>query len=202
MPTGSRTWGGRTLTDRRATRRTQLLEAGLELLGDAAGTPVSVRAACRTAGLTERYFYESFRDRDELVLAVYEQVAALAHRTLAEATPDAGRPAPERAAAAVHAFVELITDDPRRGRVLLLAPLAEPSLTRRGAELAPTFATLILDQLPDRAGQEDREMTAIALVGALSNLFIAYLDGRLRVPRERLVAHSVRLVLGASALHD
>jgi len=201
MPTASRTWGGTTLDDRKAARRAQLLDAGLELLGGTDANAVSVRALCRTAGLTERYFYESFSDRDDLVLAVYEQVAALAHDALVRATSDQEAPDPVRAEAAVSAFVELIVDDPRKGRVLLLAPLAEPALTRRGAELAPAFATLVLRQLPERAGDQDREMTAIALVGALTNLFIAYLDARLDVSRERLVAHCVRLVVGASALH-
>ena len=35
----------------------------------AAGPAVTVRAVCRQAGLTERYFYESFTDRDEFVRA-------------------------------------------------------------------------------------------------------------------------------------
>ena len=80
---GKRNWAGTTLTGRKASRREQLIEAGIELLGDEDGPMVSVRTACRTAGLTERYFYESFTDRDELALAVYEHVGSQAHRTLA-----------------------------------------------------------------------------------------------------------------------
>ncbi|OZM72428.1 TetR family transcriptional regulator [Amycolatopsis antarctica] len=205
MPAEARTWGGTTLADRRSARRQRLLEAGLDLLGGGEDGPVSVRAVCRRTGLTERYFYESFADRDELVLAVYERIGALAHHALAEAVAEPGPPGEPgvraRAEAAVRAFVELIVDDPRAGRVLLLAPLTEPALTRRGAELAPAFATLVLAQLPDRPGDQDREMTAIALVGALTNLFVAYLDGRLDVTRGRLVAHCVRLVVGANSLH-
>ena len=48
--------------------------------------------------------------------------------------------------------------------------------------------------------ETDRQLVAIGLVGALSNVFIAYLEGSLRVTRERLVAHCVRLVLGADDL--
>ena len=69
-----RIWGGTTLATRRAARREKLVEVGLELLGTP-GSTLSVRAACRSAQLTERYFYESFPDRDALVLAVYQQVA-------------------------------------------------------------------------------------------------------------------------------
>ena len=42
------------------------LEVGLDLLGTPSAT-LSVRAACRSAQLTERYFYESFADKDVFV---------------------------------------------------------------------------------------------------------------------------------------
>lgn len=198
----SRTWSGTTLTDRRAARLEQLLEVGLELLGSSGSASVTVRAVCRTAKLTERYFYESFADREQLVLAVYERVAEQARQALVDAvaeTPPAS--SRQRAEAAVSAFVELIVDDPRKGRVLLLAPLTDPTLSRRGVELIPEFASLIQEQLPDKVDAAEREMTAIALVGALTNLFVAYLGGNLDVSRERLCAHCVRLLLGANALH-
>ncbi|SDW44799.1 DNA-binding transcriptional regulator, AcrR family [Amycolatopsis xylanica] len=190
------TWAGTKLEDRKAARRAQLLDAAVDLLGASDGPALSVRAACRHAKLTERYFYESFPDREALVVATYEHVGALAHQVLVDAvqaapTPDA------RADAAVTAFVELIVDDPRKGRVLLLAPMTEPALSRRGVELLPAFAALVRGQLSSGADDLDRQMTAIGLVGALANLFIAYLDGTLEVPRDRLVRHCVALVLNA-----
>ncbi|WP_020673649.1 TetR/AcrR family transcriptional regulator [Amycolatopsis nigrescens] len=202
MPTTARTWGGTTLTDRKAARRDQLIEAGLDLLGDEAGPAVSVRAACRHAKLTERYFYESFADREELILGVYEHVGAATHQALVDSVRDAPPAAADRAAAAVSAFVELILDDPRLGRVLLLAPMTEPALSKRGVELLPAFAALVREQLPAKADELDREMTAIGLVGALANLFIAYLNGTLVVSRDRLVAHCVNLLTRADALHQ
>lgn len=197
-----RTWSGSTLADRRATRRGQLLDAGLDLLGTGGSGALAVRAVCRRARLTERYFYESFGDREELLLAVYGRVADEAHRALAGAVAAAGPDPRARASAAVNAFVDLITDDPRKGRVLLLEPLADPVLSRRGGELLPAFAALVREQLGG-ASDADAEvrMTSIALVGALVHLFVGYLDGTLGVPRDRLVAHCVRLLVGAYALH-
>ena len=195
MTTPSRTWAGTTLDDRKAVRREQLIETGLELLGTE--KPVSVRAVCRHAKLTERYFYESFADREELVLAVYERVGSQAHQALVDAVRETAEP-DARAEAAVTAFVELMVDDPRKGRVLLLAPMTDPALSRRGLELLPAFAELVRGQL---SGGDDveRQMVAVGLVGALGNVFIAYLNGTLQVSRERLVAHCVRLVLGADS---
>jgi AcrR family transcriptional regulator len=195
VTTPNRTWAGTTLDDRKAARREQLIETGLELLGTE--NAVSVRAVCRHAKLTERYFYESFSDREELVLAVYERVGAQARQALVHAVEEQADPA-ARAETAVTAFVELIVDDPRKGRVLLLAPLTDPALSRRGVELLPAFAGLVRAQL---SGGDDveRRMVAIGLVGALGNVFIAYLNGSLRVSRDRLVSHCVRLVLGADS---
>lgn len=194
MPT-DRTRTGTTLPDRQAARREQLLDGGLQLLGGHGGPAVTVRAVCRTVKLTERYFYESFTDREQLVLAVYERVAEQARRTLVEAVHTTGGGERERADAAVAAFVELIVDDPRKGRVLLLAPSTDPMLGRRGSELIPGFATLISEQLPPQTDDTECAMTATALVGALANLFIAYLNGTLDASRERLTDHCVRLLL-------
>ncbi|MEU3274995.1 TetR family transcriptional regulator [Saccharomonospora sp. NPDC006951] len=202
MPAESRTWAGTTLTDRRAARRRQLLDAGLDLLGSDGSAAVSVRAVCRSSKLTERYFYENFADRDELVLAVYDGVVKQAHQALVGAVDSAGGTPGDRAEAAVTAFVELIIDDPRKGRVLLLAPLADPTLNRRGIARIPMFAELVREQLSGEVDDADRAMTATALVGGLANLFSAYLAGGLSVSRDRLVAHCVRLVLGANALHS
>jgi len=192
-----RTWAGTTLDDRKAQRRAQLVAAGLDLLGSQGSAAVSVRAVCRSAKLTERYFYESFADRETLVSAVYDEVGGQARQALADAVSGVADPR-SRAERAVAAFVELIVDDPRKGRVLLLAPLTDPALTQRGMYLMPAFTALVGQQL-SLGDETGRQLVAIGLVGALSNVFIAYLDGTVKASRERLVEHCVRLVLGADA---
>ena len=84
MPSGQRRgrWSGVPLQDRQALRRDELIAAGVALLGGPGGPALTVRAVCRAAGLTERYFYESFTDRDEYVAAVYDDVCAAAMTTL------------------------------------------------------------------------------------------------------------------------
>lgn len=209
MPTAGkteqRTWAGTTLADRRAERREKFLDAGLELLGTDGSGAVSVRAACRTAKLTERYFYENFADRDALLLAVYERVAGEARDALLTAVEESAarntEPRPgDLARAAVTAFVELIVDDPRKGTVLLLAPMADPALGRKGAEMLPVFAALVHEQLPEEIDDADRRMIAVGLVGSLTNLFISFLNGTLDVPRDRLVEYCVRMLLHSATI--
>ena len=191
MPSGQRRgrWSGVPLRERPALRRDELLSAGITLLGSPDGPGLTVRAVCRAAGLTERYFYESFTDRDEFVAAAYDEVCATAMSTLMES--DSPRNAVER-------FVALMVDDPVRGRVLLLAPEAEPVLARSGARWMPNFIDLLQRKLTRISDPAAQAMVATGLIGALTALFTAYLDGRLPATREQFIDHCVELLLSAA----
>jgi AcrR family transcriptional regulator len=182
---------GMSIDDRRRHRYTTLVDVGTSLLGAPAGPAVSVRAVCRAAKLTERYFYESFTDRDQFVRAVYAQVGERARASIEDAVENARGSA--KAEAPVRAFVELVLDDPAAGRVLLLAPLSEPALGGSGAALVPGFVELVRAQLVDM-DDDDAQLVAVGVVGALTALFAGYLDGTVTTPREKFVAHCVELV--------
>ncbi|GFG74407.1 hypothetical protein MBOT_17720 [Mycobacterium botniense] len=173
------------LEDRQALRRDKLITAGVQLLGGKGGPAVTVRAVCRHAGLTERYFYESFADRDEFVRAVYDDVCARAMATLmSAATPRE----------AVEQFVELMVDDPVRGRVLLLAPEVEPVLTRSGAEWMPNFIALLQRKLTRISDPVRQNLVATSLIGGLTALFTAYLDGRLAATRSQFIDYCIDML--------
>jgi AcrR family transcriptional regulator len=167
-------------------RRDELIGVGVQLLGGESGPAVTVRAVCREAGLTERYFYESFGDRDEFVRAVYDDVCTRAMSALMSATTP--REAVER-------FVALMVDDPVRGRVLLLAPSVEPVLVRSGAEWMPNFIDLLQRKLSQIGDPVRQNMIATSLIGGLTALFTAYLDGRLTATREQFIDYCVEMLL-------
>jgi AcrR family transcriptional regulator len=194
VPSGQRRgrWSGVPLEDRQALRRDELVAAGVQLLGEKSGPAVTVRAACRQAGLTERYFYESFADRDEFVRAVYDDVCTRAMSTLMSATTP--RQAVER-------FVALMVDDPVRGRVLLLAPAVEPVLVRSGAEWMPNFIDLLQRKLTEIGDPVRQKMIATGLIGGLTTLFTAYLDGRLEATREQFIDYCVEMLLSRATAH-
>ncbi len=148
------------MENRHALRRDNLIAAGVQLSGSERGPALTVRAVCRKAALTERYFYESFTDRDEFVRAVYDDVCARAMTTLTSA--DTPREAVEQ-------FVELMVDDPVRGRVLLLAPAVEPILTQSGAEWMPKFIDLLQRKLSGIGDPVLQKMIATSLVGGLTS---------------------------------
>jgi AcrR family transcriptional regulator len=151
-----------------------------------------VRAVCRQASLTERYFYESFTDRDEFVRAVYDHVCTTAMAALTSS--DTPRDAVER-------FVALMVDDPVRGRVLLIAPEREPVLAKSGAEWMPSFIDLLQHKLTRITDPAMQAMVATGLVGALSALFTAYLNGRLTTTREQFIDYCVDMLLSRVSSH-
>ncbi len=194
MPSGQRQgrWSGVPLQDRQTLRRDELIAAGVGSLGGEAGPALTVRAVCRQAGLTERYFYESFADRDEFVRAVYDHVCSTAMAALASS--DTPRDAVER-------FVALMVDDPVRGRVLLIAPEREPVLAKSGAEWMPSFIDLLQRKLTRITDPAVQAMVATGLVGALSALFTAYLNGRLATTREQFIDYCVDMLLSRVSSH-
>jgi AcrR family transcriptional regulator len=196
-----------TLEDRAAARRAALVEAGVELLGTQGAVGVTVRAVCRGAKLTERYFYESFPDgRAGLLRAVHSQVAGEAREAIvaavasASAAPPPGDP--ERVAgAAVAAFTAFLEADPRRGRVLLSESFTDSVLASHDLELVPAFAALLVAQiraLPDPPDAVDAQLTAVALLGALRTLYLQWLTGDPPITSARLNAHATALVLAVA----
>ncbi|HEY2557469.1 MAG TPA: hypothetical protein VGI08_10205, partial [Diaminobutyricibacter sp.] len=96
---------------------------------------------------------------------------------------------------AVERFVALMVDDPAMGRVLLLAPESEPVLTRSGAEWMPSFIELVQRKLTRITDPAVQAMVATGLIGALTALFTAYLNGRLTATREKFIDYCVDMLL-------
>src|SRR6218665_2574994 len=118
-----RHYGGKAAADRSDERRRKLLAAGLELFGTQGYAATSVKALCTEAGLTERYFYESFRNREDIFMVVAGRSAAGLARQLAPLMQQK----PENVQDQVHDGLQIVfqwfRDDPRRARVQLIEPL-------------------------------------------------------------------------------
>jgi AcrR family transcriptional regulator len=189
---GTRIYGGVSAEDRRSKRREQLLEAGLELLGTEGWAATTMTAVCAKAGLTERYFYESFPDREALLLAVFDRITAEAAEAVLTAVSSSPHEARARSRAAIAAFVELMTDDPRKGRVAFAEAMGSEALMRRRYDAIKTFATLLGEQGRDfygmpTGGDELIDLTSLVLVGGLAEALMAWLGGELETSREQLI---------------
>jgi AcrR family transcriptional regulator len=194
--------------ERSAERRALLVEAAFDLLGTEGWAGTTVRAVCQRARLNPRYFYESFEDLDALVVAVYDRVVEELGVEL-RAALDAHGDDPDPFAqlrAGVEALVSFVDDDRRRARVLYVEALGNEALNRRRVEAGHAAVGFLLDEASARRGPlpEGEHLDAVAasiVVGGLSELLVAWLDGRIPLSRARLVDDATLLLaaLGEAA---
>lgn len=193
MPSTTRPYRGVSAEARQAERRTKLVAAGLELLGTVGWEQTTMTAVCGQAKLTERYFYEHFSGRDELMLAVVNQVADEARAVIATAIVTGPREAQPAAQAMISAFVHFITDDPRKGRAALVESAAADALRKRRHELFREFAQLLVVRAHDLFGPDALtpprdEINALLFVGGLAELLIGWLGDEITASVDDIIA--------------
>lgn len=188
--TSARPYRGVEAADRVATRRSKLLVAGLDLLGadrqDAA--ELTVRGICRRAGLAARYFYESFADKDEFVAAVFDWVIADLAATTQAAV--AAAPPEEQTRAGMANVVRIIGGDPRVGRLLFSAQLANAVLVRKRVQSNALFAMLSGRHVENalHVPENDRiKAAAHFVVGGVAQTISAWLAGAVRLDPDQLI---------------
>lgn len=108
---------------RRAERRQRFIEAGLDVFGSRGYHNSTVRSICASAGLTERYFYESFENSEGLLCAVYHHCVERVREGIIAALTSSGNNLELIARAGLQAFFEVVRDDPRLARVLFIEVL-------------------------------------------------------------------------------
>ena len=202
-------YGGQTAGDRAQARRRRLMDAALELMGTDGWAATSVRGVCRQAGLTPRFFYESFDDLDALAVAVFDDITVQATSAILAAVRDAPPEPAAQARAAIATFVDELTRDPRRARVAFAEALGSEALARRRLQAMRAMARLIADHgrlaYGTQAANETLvEITAALLAGGLAELLIAWLDGAIAATRDELVEDCAALFMvtaeGAAAI--
>ena len=185
------------------------MDAALELLGTEGWPATSVRGVCRHAGLTPRFFYESFDDLDALAVAVFDDIAVRATSAILEAVRDAPADPAAQARAAIATFVDQLTEDPRRARVAFAEALGNEALARRRLQAMRAMARLIADHGRLAYGSEPEadtlvEITASLLAGGIAELLMAWLDGAIDATRDELVEDCAALFMvtaeGAAAI--
>jgi AcrR family transcriptional regulator len=115
----SRVYGGVKANLREEERRKKLIEAGLEAFGTRGYVKTNIKMICGIAGLTERYFYESFRNKEDLLCAVYRELIDEGQRDSLAALEDSEGLPLETAFRALRMFYQRFQHDPRRAQIQL-----------------------------------------------------------------------------------
>lgn len=195
-----RTYRGESMETRRARRRAQFLAAGKAVFGDYGFQGTTLRRICGEAGLTERYFYESFDNPQDLFTAVHDAQLEHLRGVLAAAITAAPREPEAMARSVVEAYYELLRSDPRLARILLIEIFGTTQdmerLYRRGVQ---EFADMIRDLVAERIDQDadprlDPGLLATGLVGAAAHLALRWHMGGYTEPLDTVVANCMAIL--------
>ncbi|HEX2590962.1 MAG TPA: TetR/AcrR family transcriptional regulator [Rhizomicrobium sp.] len=96
----TRNYLGSTPEERQLQRRETLIKAGCDVYAARGYRNATVKAICEQAGLTERYFYESFANNEALFLALFTKVTGEMLDAV-RAAGDAVKGPPEKKARAI-----------------------------------------------------------------------------------------------------
>ncbi|MEH3157161.1 MAG: TetR/AcrR family transcriptional regulator [Gordonia paraffinivorans] len=170
-----RTYGGRSVEDRRAERRRQFVDAAVEVFGTSGYAGSSVTALCRQAGLSRRQFYEEFSDRESLLIAAYDEIQAQARAQVGAALDAADTDdVPTLARVAMTAFMQSIGTDRRRAAIVFVEVVGvSPRVEERrlaGREIWVAFLDGAVREYTGRPAGDAVEdaYRAIGFVGALT----------------------------------
>ncbi|MCX6396746.1 MAG: TetR/AcrR family transcriptional regulator [Propionibacteriales bacterium] len=177
-----RSYGGKTAVERVNERRGRLIAATIDVLSGSGEAHATMTAICSAAGLTERYFYESFASLDDALLAaldtVCDEILDLATSAIA-ATPGS---AEVRVHAVMEAFVGLVVAEPEKARVAVIHASANPRLRSRRSELLETFADFVAREAVDLYGEEAwptarARVHGLVYIAGFSELVASWLSG-------------------------
>lgn len=200
-----RVYGGESAAERLAKQRAQFMAAGLQLFGTVGYRATTVRMLCKEAGLIDRYFYKNFEDTEALLAAVYtEALDQIAAKVVKVVTPTLGSRDPYRAVElGLDAFFEAF-EDARAARVCWLevlgvSPRIDALYTRRIQQFADLLLSVGQQVLPKSTlqGLEGR-ITAIALIGAISESALFWLLSDYEADRKLLVSATAQVLRGTA----
>jgi AcrR family transcriptional regulator len=180
-----RVYGGVTGEERIAERRRKLIEAGTNLFGSPGSGSVRVKDVAAAAGLTERYFYESFTDLNALFRGVFEAAADAIEARVTAAMADAPVDSFARVSVALRTTVDVLSGDPRMIRIFFVEGLGSGgrASVHRNEVLARAAGNFLKWSAPEASSFEssapDARMKAFAMSGAAAELLISWADGHL-----------------------
>lgn len=180
-PTAKRVYRKTNAEDRVLERRDRLLNAALQLFATSGYAQTTIEMLCSEAKVTTRHFYQVFKSREELLLALYNQMMEELQNCLLTAMQAEQPNLQEKMHGVIQALVNHYLSDTRRAQVGVLEVVgASPKIEKRRREVIHAIAIHLesfmnglaeQDQLPKR----NYHWLAVAMVGGINELMAEWL---------------------------
>jgi AcrR family transcriptional regulator len=195
-PATRRHWRGESPDERQQQRRERFMDAALEAFAREGIAKTTMRDICSEARLTERYFYESFRNTEHAFDEVYGRLRQQLVARVAEALAQSPMDIESLARNGLRAFYLFIQEDPRRARVMLLDAIGANRHTfERSRDLVKEYVTMMdglaLSLFPPGSRPVDVEFVAWGLVGLAVQVGTAWAASGMEKPVDEVLAYNL-----------
>ncbi|MCF4166946.1 TetR/AcrR family transcriptional regulator [Zavarzinia compransoris] len=188
---------------RRAERREKLVDAAIAVYGAVGYHGATVRAICAEAGLTERYFYESFENGEALLAAAFEAVMArLTEEVMTALAPLSTFDMGSIVRTALATYYGQLRANPNEARVFLVEILGvSPRMDTIYWDTIRQVSLSILRFAPDAAERADDlgldlDLFADGLIGAVVQIALGWVRSGYAAPIDTVV-ETAMAILGA-----
>lgn len=189
-PAPSRNYGGIPLAARQAERRDRLILAAIHVSARAGREGATVAAICAEAGLTARYFYESFPNREALFLSAFSRVQ---DELFARIAPHATGRDPVKGA--LTGFFSVLAEHPGPARVFLVElDETEPAMKQLGRAAAARFGALFAPNAPPDS------LAQAGVAGAIVHIARRWVRGGFTEKLDDVVATALPFAKAASKI--
>lgn len=195
-PPSGRTFRGVAAEQRKAERRTRVIAAALRLYAERGYHNVSVKAVCIEAGLTERYFYESFANGEEALIACYDLVIRF---IIAQAEAGAAAEPTNPARGFLTAYCRTLKERPAEAGLFLVEFSSVSKATAKAFSLSlDSFATSIAATLggdPEVARPDPMLMRGI--IGGIHQMALFWVADQPDRPIDAVVSLALAMLRGS-----
>ncbi|WP_296948075.1 TetR/AcrR family transcriptional regulator [uncultured Massilia sp.] len=190
-----RTYRGVPHDERRAQRRGQLIAAGITVYGERGYRHATVKAVCEAAGLTERYFYESFANSEELLIACFRTVTENVMVEIRTAASAAGAGRPDRVRAVLRTYLAALQREPRSARVFLVEIRGVSRAVDKALDLALRAIGSDLARFVAPPDASDDPLLQAGVVGGVIHIALRWIEDGYQPDIESVIASALPLML-------
>lgn len=205
-PAEGRRYRGISNEARKAERHQKFLEAGLSCFSREGYHSVTVRGVCAEAGLTERYFYESFTGMEALFLAVYRHVSGQVRGNILSVVAAVPPEDLNRfSRTALRAFFQSIQRHPAFVPILFQEALSvSASMTRIALSTLNEFIELLItigqpSFVRQKAVRIDPGLVSSGLVGGIMHMAVRWSDDGFQTSLDDVVENAMLIFAGILA---
>lgn len=195
--------------DRRAERQHKFLEAGLQCFARDGFHAATVRGICAEAGLTERYFYESFAGMEALFQAVYRHVSGQVRVNVLSVVAQVPAEDLNRfSRSALRAFFQSMQDHPTFVPILFQEALSvSAQMTRIALSTLNEFIELLIrigqpSFVQNKSVRIDPGLISSGLVGGIMHMAVRWSEDGFATSLDDVVDNAMLIFAGLLARNE